>query len=316
MRSDAVNDRDDTSRGTAEPDATATAVDPDATGGPARSGFVGRLRYLLVLSRPRFWLYLAGPVLVAAAFGAQTVEAVRSPTVVILGSYFLLPANVYLYGINDLFDTDTDQYNPKKGGREVTYRGQRLVPVVVVASGLLLIPVAAVLPAATWGYLLLWAFLATAYSAPPLRLKASPYLDSLSNGLYVVPGFATYTALAGSQPPLLAIVGAWAWTMAMHTLSAIPDIEPDRAAGVDTTATELGKHGALWYCGGLWTLSAVSFGLIDWRLGLALAPYPLLVWGLTRTSIAVERAYWWYPAVNSLIGGLLTIGGLWRLCYG
>ena len=274
------------------------------------------LRYLVVLSRPRFWLYLAGPVLVGAAYGARAPGEVTSLSVLVLVAYFLLPANVYLYGINDLFDRDTDQYNPKKGDREVRYRGQRAVPLAVAASLLLLVPVAAILPRPTWGYLVGWAVLATAYSAPPLRFKARPFLDSLANGLYVLPGLATYTALAGAHPPLAAALGAWAWSMAMHTLSAIPDIEPDRAAGLGTTATRLGERGAYWYCGLLWTGAALAFGLVDWRLGAVLAAYPVLLWGIVRSSIPIDRAYWWYPAVNTLIGGVLTVGGLWRLVYG
>ncbi|MBS3760829.1 MAG: prenyltransferase [Halodesulfurarchaeum sp.] len=274
------------------------------------------LRYLVVLSRPRFWLYLAGPILVGAAYGAQSLEAALSPTVGLLFVYFLVPANVYLYGINDVFDTDTDQHNPKKGSQEARYRGQRLVPGVVLATGIFLIPVAAVLPPKTWGYLLLWAVLATTYSAPPLRFKARPYLDSLSNGLYVLPGFAAYTALAGTHPPVAAILGAWAWAMAMHTFSAIPDIEPDRAAELETTATHLGEHGAFWYCGLLWTGAAFAFGTLDWRLGVALGTYPVLLWLVVRSDVPVGRAYWWYPAVNAVVGGVLTIGGLWRLVYG
>jgi 4-hydroxybenzoate polyprenyltransferase len=274
------------------------------------------LRYLVVLSRPRFWLYLAGPILVAAAYGAHSLEVALSPSVGLLFVYFLVPANLYLYGINDVFDTDTDQYNPKKGSQEARYRGQRLVSGVILATGLLLIPVAAVLPPATWGYLLLWAVLATTYSAPPLRFKARPYLDSLSNGLYVLPGFAAYTALAGTHPPIPAILGAWAWAMAMHTFSAIPDIEPDRAAGIETTATHLGEQGAFWYCGLLWAGAAIAFGALDWRLGAALGTYPVLLWLVVRSEVPVDRAYWWYPAVNTIVGGVLTIGGLWRLVYG
>ncbi|MDZ7850231.1 MAG: prenyltransferase [Halodesulfurarchaeum sp.] len=274
------------------------------------------LRYLFVLSRPRFWLYLAGPVLVGAAYGATSLERLLSPTVGVLFLYFLLPANVYLYGINDLFDTDTDQYNPKKEDRETRYRGGRLVPGAVIATGLMLVPVTALVPAATWGYLGGWAVMATAYSAPPLRLKGRPYLDSLSNGLYVLPGFAAYTALAGTHPPLAAVVGGWVWAMAMHTFSAIPDIEPDRAAGLETTATRLGERGALRYCGLLWSVAALAFLTLEWRLGLAFGTYSILLAAVVRSGVPVDRAYWWYPAVNTLVGGLLTIGGLWRLVYG
>ncbi|AOW79522.1 UbiA prenyltransferase [Halodesulfurarchaeum formicicum] len=274
------------------------------------------LRYLVVLSRPRFWLYLAGPVLVGAAYGASTLDALLSPTVGLLVGYFLLPANVYLYGVNDIFDRDTDQYNPKKGGREARYRDQWPVTVAVLGSGLLLVPVAATLPRASWPALAGWALLATAYSAPPLRFKARPLFDSLSNGLYILPGLATFTALAGSQPPLAAVFGGWLWAMAMHTFSAIPDIEPDRAADLRTTATWLGERGAVRYCGLLWTGAALSFGLLDWRLGAVLAVYPILLWGIRRAGISIDRAYWWYPAVNTLVGGLLTVGGLSSFVYG
>lgn len=274
------------------------------------------VRSLIVRSRPRFWLYLAGPVLVGAVYGAASIEEVASPTVAVLFAYFLLPANLYLYGVNDLFDVDTDVHNPKKGTREVRYRGGRVLPAVVLGAGLLLVPVAWVLPQASGGALLGWAVLGTAYSVPPVRLKARPVLDSLSNGLYVLPGIAAYAALAGALPPVLAILGAWAWSMAMHTVSAIPDVEPDREAGLSTTATALGRRGAYWYCGLLWVGAAAAFGLVDWRLGLALAPYPLLLVAWAGASISVDRAYWWYPAINATIGGLLTVGGLWRLVYG
>ena len=274
------------------------------------------LRYLVVLSRPRFWLYLAGPVLVGAVYGAQRPSAVTTPQVAVLFTYFLLPANVYLYGINDRFDRDTDQYNPKKEGREARYRGRLSVTLAVAASGVLLLPVAAGLPQATWGYLAGWAVLATAYSAPPARLKARPFLDSLSNGLYVLPGMAAYVALAGQHPPLAAVLGAWAWSMAMHTFSAVPDVEADRAAGVNTTATWLGPGRALWYCGLLWAGAALGFGLVDWRLGAALGVYPLLLAAVVGAEVSIDRAYWWYPAVNAIVGGVLTVGGLWRLVYG
>jgi 4-hydroxybenzoate polyprenyltransferase len=271
---------------------------------------------LLARSRPRFWLYLAGPVLVGAVYGAGDVGVILSPPIAVLFAFFLLPANLYLYGVNDLFDVDTDAHNPKKGNREVRYRGGRVLPAVVFLSGLLLVPVAWFQPAAAWGPLLGWAVLGTAYSVPPVRLKARPFLDSLSNGLYVLPGIAAYAALAGGLPPGLAIAGAWAWSMAMHTFSAIPDVEPDREAGLETTATALGPEGAYRYCGLLWAGAAIAFGLLDWRLGLALGTYPMLLLVWATAGVEVDRAYWWYPAINALIGGLLTVGGLWRLLHG
>ncbi len=274
------------------------------------------LRYLLALSRPRFWLYLAGPVLVGVAFGASTVGDLVGLDAVVLFAYFLLPANVYLYGVNDVFDADIDQVNPKKDDREVRYQGQWTVPVAVAVSGLLLVPVAALLPTVAWVWLLGWFLLATAYSSPPIRFKTTPFLDSVSNGLYVLPGAAAFAALSGSHPPIAAVVGGWLWSMGMHTFSAIPDIEPDRRAGIRTTATVLGRSRTFAYCGATWLLAAAAFFTLDWRFGLLLGAYPVLVGGIALSNVDISRAYWWYPAVNTLVGAVLTMGGLWRLVNG
>lgn len=282
-------------------------------------------RYLLTLSRPRFWLYLAGPVLVGVAYGASAVSDLFAPEAVALFAYFLLPANVYLYGVNDAFDADIDAENPKKRGgevgneaeaREARYRGGKAVAAVVILCGLAGVALAALLPfrAAIWvvGFLVL----GYAYSAPPLRLKTTPPLDSASNGLYVLPGAAAYAALAGRHPPALALAGGWLWAMAMHTFSAVPDIDADRRAGIRTTATALGERTTLAYCAGCWLLAAGAFGLLDLRAGALLLLYPLLAVGVAEADVSVSRAYWWYPAINALVGMALTLGGLWGVVRG
>jgi 4-hydroxybenzoate polyprenyltransferase len=274
------------------------------------------VRHLIKLSRPRFWPYLAGPVVVGVAYAAPTVPALFGPTPLALFAYFLVPANVLLYGVNDVFDADVDEVNPKKEGREVRYGGERAVPAAVVASGLLALPLFFLLSRVAWPWLAGFLLLGVAYSAPPLRLKTTPPLDSVSNGLYVLPGVAAYAAVAGTTPPTLAIIGGWCWTMAMHTFSAIPDIEPDRAAGIETTATRLGERRTYAYCGAFWTVAAVAFGVLDPRFGVLLAVYPVVLLFVARSAVDVARAYWWYPALNTVVGALLTIGALWRLTHG
>jgi 4-hydroxybenzoate polyprenyltransferase len=276
----------------------------------------GRLRYLLTLSRPRFWLYLAGPVLVGATYAASTVTDLASTETLTLAAYFLLPANVLVYGVNDAFDVDVDEANPKKTDREVRWRSDPFVAAVVVACGAVGLTLFALVPAVAWPYLAGFFFLGVEYSAPPFRFKTTPVLDSVSNGLYVLPGAAAYAAVAGVHPPWLALVGGWLWTMGMHTFSAIPDIEPDREAGIRTTATVLGERRTYLYCLACWVASAVAFGLVDYRLGLLLSAYPVAVFAIVRADVDVERAYWWYPALNTVVGTTLTLGGLWRLLYG
>ncbi|WP_280537144.1 prenyltransferase [Halopenitus sp. POP-27] len=276
----------------------------------------GRLRYLLVLSRPRFWFYLAGPVIVGVAYGADAVPELFGPAALVLFGYFLVPANVLLYGVNDLFDADIDAENPKKAaedGRESRWRGDRVVTAAIVAAGLLSLVTLAVTPPIAWPYLGGFLLLAVGYSAPPTRLKTTPLLDSVSNGLYVLPGAAAYAALSGIHPPVAALLGAWTWAMAMHTFSAIPDIEPDRQAGIRTTATVLGARRAYGYCAGWWAIAVVVFAILDPRLGALLGVYPIFVAVVAATDVAVERAYWWFPALNTVVGTALTIGGLTRI---
>ncbi|WP_018128652.1 prenyltransferase [Haladaptatus paucihalophilus] len=274
------------------------------------------IRSFLTLSRPRFWLYLAGPVLVGLAYGASTVGDLLSPVSVALFVYFLFPANVFLYGINDVFDADVDEENPKKEGRESRYRGDRAVPVAVAVCAALGVGFLFVTPSAAWPWLVGFLLLGAEYSAPPLRFKTTPFIDSLSNGLYVLPGAAAYAALAGSQPPLLAVVGGWLWAMGMHTFSAIPEIEPDRRAGIRTTATALGESRTLAYCAVCWLLAAGLFALLDVRAGLLLLAYPLLVVAWVTRDVDIARAYWWYPAINTAVGAVLTVGGLWGVVRG
>ena len=275
-----------------------------------------RVAYLFFLSRPRFWLYLAGPVLVGLAYGAGSLGALFSPLSVALFLYFLLPGNVMLYGINDVFDSDVDEYNPKKDSKEVRYGGDRVVLAVIAVSTLVGIGFVPFLPTVGVLWLAAYYFLAIQYSAPPLRFKTKPLLDSLSNGLYIVPGVIAYVAVTGVQPPVLAIAGAWLWTMAMHTFSAIPDIGADRDAGIRTTATVLGEGRTLVYCGVVWAASAVVLGALSPAWGALMLLYPVLVLGYAALDVDIDRAYWYYPLINTGVGMVITMVGLWRLVFG
>ncbi|SEL90471.1 prenyltransferase [Haloferax larsenii] len=287
-----------------------------ATSTAGRGDVWDRLAYLLVLSRPRFWLYLAGPVLVGAAAAATTLSDLYDPAVVVLFAYFLVPANVFLYGVNDIFDADIDEANPKKDDREARWHDDPVNTAVVVGSGVLGAVVITLVPALAWPWIAAHFFLAVEYSAPPFRFKTTPFLDSVSNGLYILPGVAAYAAVAGVNPPALAVAGAWLWTMAMHTFSAIPDIAPDREAGIRTTATVLGEGRTYAYCAVVWTLAAVSFATVDVRLGGLLAIYPVFVLGVAASNVDVARAYWWFPILNTVVGMLITVGALWSTIYG
>lgn len=272
--------------------------------------------YLLRLSRPRFWFYLAGPVVVGVVYAAASPGDLLSPVAVALFAYFLLPGNVFLYGVEHVVNADVDAHNSKTDDREMRYGGPRAVLAAVALCALMGLAFLPVLPLAGAVAMAGFLLLGLAYSAPPLRFETTPFLDSLSNGLYVLPGVAAYAAVAGSLPPVAAVVGGWLWTMGMHTFSAIPDVGPDREAGVRTTATLLGERNAFRYCATVWVLAALTVYAVDPVVGALLAVYPVLALGIPLSGVAVDRAYWWFPAINTAVGTGLTLAGLWVLAYG
>ncbi len=77
-----------------------------------------KLSRVLRISRPRFWIYELGPymigVLGAILTSQQSRETINLWRVFLFGFYFLIPANIWIYGINDIYDYETDKLNPKK----------------------------------------------------------------------------------------------------------------------------------------------------------------------------------------------------------
>lgn len=272
----------------------------------------------LAISRPRFWLYLAGPYFLGVAAGADHPAVFWSPLFLVVLGYLLLPANVFLYGINDRYDADTDQFNPKKTDKEYRYQSADagLIRRWVRLHLLLTLLILGLLPLGWLSvFIILLLVLSWSYSAPPLRWKARPWADSLSNCLYLLPGLIGYWLVAAALPPWPVVLGGVAWTTAMHLFSAIPDIAADQRAGLRTTAVALGRAASLWLCTGLWLLTAllVAGSLGQWWLwALLIYPcVPLLVLGRVAE---LDRVYWWFPWLNAGLGGLvfaILFGGQW-----
>lgn len=286
-------------------------------------GCAGRFLALALLfvraSRWRFWLYLAGPFLLGYSAGITSLSSLQLPVFWVLLLLFLLPANLFLYGLNDLCDRDTDRLNPRKGTAELGLRQseEQAVLTGVAVSALVLTAILFWLPSPLVRWLMLaFVALSIAYSAPPLRLKGHPVLDSASNILYAVPGFVGYGIASGKPAPWEAVIGAGLWTAAMHLYSAIPDIESDQRAGLATSATALGLHRALVACAVLWAGAAgvITALRILW-------PWCLLAWCYPAATLVllghpgrdVSRAYWCFPWVNAGFGMLAFFLTVWPL---
>ena len=80
------------------------------------------LEWILSISRPRFWTYLAGPWAVGMVTASSSLNDFTNAFFWIGLLFFLWPANFFLYGVNDYADGDTDKFNPKKQHYENLYQ--------------------------------------------------------------------------------------------------------------------------------------------------------------------------------------------------
>lgn len=259
---------------------------------------------LIKLSRPRFWLYLVGPYFIGVAFTTNLAEVFTSFRFLYPFLYFLIPANIILYGINDLADGDTDSMNRKKRHRELIAQKSNsdIYKKSLLVSFLLAIPLLFIFPLFSSIMLGIFFLLAYGYSAPPLRLKAKPFVDSASNILYAFPAFIGMYQFSGTIIPLPLLVALFCWTAAMHLFSAIPDIEPDTRAGLRTSAVVLGYRWSLFICALLWAITAII------SVFYSIFLFPLFLYSgicfylLRNKKTQIDTVYWMFPWINALVG--------------
>ncbi|RLE42146.1 hypothetical protein DRJ48_04125, partial [Candidatus Woesearchaeota archaeon] len=155
-----------------------------------------------------------------------------------------------MYGINDFYEFESDKRNPRKGSVE----GAKLNPrrhsyikhaALICASLIILSSLATLNPTNILGMAIMM-FFSYFYSAPPLRLKTKPPLDSFSNGFIYVLGPVLMGFGFGKSildVPLkgyLIVLGA----MGVHAFSTIMDYTADKKAGDRTFAVTFGKRAA------------------------------------------------------------------------
>lgn len=201
------------------------------------------LANLVGTSRPVSWINTAYPF--AAAYimvgGGITVE-------LIVGTiWFLIPYNLLMYGVNDVFDYESDIRNPRKGGIEgvvLSTRWHRLtLQASVIANLPFIIALIIMGSAQSTAVLAVSVFAVVAYSMKGLRFKEKPVLDSATSATHFVSPAVFGIALAGADvtPTILCALAAFfLWGMASQAFGAVQDIQADREADISSVATWLG----------------------------------------------------------------------------
>ena len=221
----------------------------------------GRWWRLLLASRPVSWINTALPF-AGGALAAGAGEAV--------GAWFLplllwwgVAYNLYLYGINDLYDLATDRKNPRKGGAEGALLKDGDLPALrllllfsgctaalFLLVGTTSVPIACIVAVAS----------ATAYSAPWfVRARAVPILDSITSATHFVVPAVAGLALGGTfqQSWVAPLAAFFFWNMGSHVVGALQDVEADRKSRIATVGTLLGVRGGGWFAIGLYAVAGL-----------------------------------------------------------
>ncbi|HEY9323785.1 MAG TPA: prenyltransferase [Agromyces sp.] len=279
------------------------------------------IRDLFTASRPLSWVNTAFPFAAAYLLTAREIDV----AFVVGTLFFLVPYNLAMYGVNDVFDYASDAANPRKGGVEgalLVPDRHRLTIVVAIASCVpFIVVLLAVGGPASWAVLAVSLFAVAAYSVPGLRFKEVPFLDSLTSSVHFVSPAVYGLVLAGAAftPPLIALLLAFlAWGVASHAFGAVQDVVPDRAAGIASIATALGARRTVRFAIAMWVTAGVLMLATSWPGPLAaLLVVPYIATAAPFTSVTdvssgrANEGWRRFLVINYVVGFLVTMLLIW-----
>jgi 4-hydroxybenzoate polyprenyltransferase len=279
------------------------------------------LKALFVSSRPLSWVNTAFPFAAAYFLTTREIDA----TLIIGTIYFLIPYNLAMYGINDVFDYESDLRNPRKGGVEGALLDRRMHRPTIIAGVITNVPFLAYLVLVgsplSWLVLAVSVFAVIAYSAKGLRFKEKPFLDSLTSSTHFVSPAVYGLVLAGAAftPQLWALLAAFfLWGMASHAFGAVQDVIADREAEISSIATAIGARKTVrfavisYLCGGVLLLLTAWPGPLAALLVIPYAAVCAPFWNVTDAAAETANRGWRrFLLLNFITGFLVTMLMIW-----
>lgn len=276
-------------------------------------------REVLVVSRPFWWINTAAPFIASYGIIAGRQDAALWVGIV----YFAFVYNLVMYGVNDIFDYESDIKNPRKiaagidGSVLAKSKHPRLWLWIVLTA---LAPTAYLFSIGNTEsniWLAIMIFMVFAYSVKGLRFKEIPLLDSATSSFHYTSPFIYGGLLAGSSELYLpAFATFYIWVMANHAFGAIQDIKPDRDAGIKSIATVLGASRTIIFVLVGYTTAAVLpvifYGAEGLVVSVLLSPYIYIVARTLpkrhdSTSHLFSRGWKQFLYVNYAVGFAFTM---------
>lgn len=273
------------------------------------------LKQLFISSRPISWINTAYPFVAGYLLASHELTA----TAIIGGLYFLIPYNLTMYGINDVFDYESDLLNPRKGGVEGAKLAKPLHAITIWAAALFSLPFLLYLLSigslAANVVLVFVTFMVLAYSLPRLRFKERPFLDSVTSSIHFVGPLVYGLVLVGWQSQYLPFVIAFfLWGMASHAFGAVQDVKADREAKIGSVATVIGARNTVWFsillyvaCAGLLASTGLG-GVIAGLVALLYAANVARFIHITdKTCEQANKGWKVFLKLNLLAGFVITM---------
>lgn len=268
-----------------------------------------------MVSRPVSWPNTAYPF----AAGYLVSGGQLDTTFWVATLFFLIPYNLLMYGVNDVFDYESDIRNPRKGGIEGALARKSFHPVILWSSVLSCLPfiVYLLLHGSLAANLVLAAviFAVIAYSTAGLRFKEIPVLDSITSSVHFVGPLIYALVLTGFELSYLPyILAFFLWGAASHAFGAVQDIVPDRQGGLKSIAVGFGAKATTRL---VFVLYVAASGLVVAQGGASIivgltgliyaanvAPYLNVT---DKTSASTNRAWWRFIWLNLVSGFVVTM---------
>ena len=279
-------------------------------------------KQLFWASRPVSWINTAYPF--ALAYFLQTGHI---DTAFWVGTFFfLIPYNLLMYGINDVFDYESDMRNPRKGSIEGAVLDKKWHKPTLFYAFLFPLPFVSYLwvhgnlQSGLW--LLAILFTVVAYSAPVLRFKERPILDSITSASHFVGPMIVALAYTGANltdPNLLKLTIAFTlWGMASHAFGAVQDIQADRQGGLSSIGTVFGAANTSRFAFACYLIAGVLVATASGPAAfaaIAAVPYLVIVWPFLRLKDQdceqANRGWRRFIWLNFFAGFVVTMLAIW-----